>query len=121
MCELTSKAYRPHDVTEHCTVRQCYAGPAGGIAGPNGMLPAGQRKGAFSRCAVGCQEVSNNTASLALELVGYDSSLQTAMQYVFGSSFVCQVRACVPFDCTLAIPEMKPLVLKQELVVRNTS
>ena len=51
------------------------------------------------------KKLSNNTASLALELVGYDSSLQTAMQYVFGSSFVCQVRACVPFGCTLAVPK----------------
>ena len=38
------------------------------------------------------QRVSNGAAQLALELVGYDQDLTAAMQYVFGSAFVCKVR-----------------------------
>ena len=37
------------------------------------------------------QRVSNGNAQLALELVGYDQDLTAAMQYVFGSAFVCKV------------------------------
>ena len=67
------------------------------------------------------KRLSNNKALLALELVGYDSSLQTAMQYVFGGSFVCQVRAYVPFMLHFGYPRTKPLALKQQLVVSHTS
>lgn len=37
------------------------------------------------------QRVSNGSAQLALELVGYDQDLTAAMQYVFGNAFVCKV------------------------------
>jgi hypothetical protein len=37
------------------------------------------------------QRLSRGNASLALELVGYNADLRTAMQYVFGGSFVCKV------------------------------
>ncbi|KAL0051178.1 hypothetical protein WJX82_003135 [Trebouxia sp. C0006] len=36
------------------------------------------------------QRVSNGSAQLALELVGYDQDLTAAMQYVFGNAFVCK-------------------------------
>ena len=39
------------------------------------------------------QQLSQGKASLALELVGYDTSLTAAMQYAFGGSYVCQVNA----------------------------
>ena len=37
------------------------------------------------------RQLSQGNASLALELVGFDAELKAAMQYVFGTSFVCQV------------------------------
>lgn len=46
------------------------------------------------------QRVSNGAAQLALELVGYDQDLTAAMQYVFGSAFVCKVRTgLLPCSC----------------------
>ncbi|DBA81803.1 hypothetical protein WJX77_004664 [Trebouxia sp. C0004] len=36
------------------------------------------------------QRVSNGSAQLALELVGYDQDLTAAMQYVFGNAYVCK-------------------------------
>jgi structural maintenance of chromosome 2 len=38
------------------------------------------------------QMAPGGAARVALELVGYDSELTSAMKYVFGSSFVCKVR-----------------------------
>ena len=35
-------------------------------------------------------------AALALELVGYDEDLSAAMQYAFGSAFVCKVSQLPP-------------------------
>ncbi|KAL2314879.1 Structural maintenance of chromosomes protein [Schizosaccharomyces pombe] len=35
------------------------------------------------------KKISNNKAQLALELIGYDDELLPAMQYVFGSTLVC--------------------------------
>lgn len=37
------------------------------------------------------RSLSKDKASLALELVGYDQELSSAMNYVFGNAFVCKV------------------------------
>ena len=37
------------------------------------------------------QRLSKGKAQLALQLVGFEGPLTSAMQYVFGSAFVCQV------------------------------
>lgn len=46
---------------------------------PKGVLDAAARLGA-------------GRARPALELVGFDGGVQAAMKYVFGNTFVCQVR-----------------------------
>ena len=44
-----------------------------------------------SRAQTTAEKLSQGKARLAIELVGFDSELKAAMQYVFGSSFVCPV------------------------------
>ena len=41
-------------------------------------------------------KLSGGSAMLALELVGFDQCLSTAMQYVFGNAFVCKVGLHLP-------------------------
>ena len=41
-------------------------------------------------------KLSSGSAKLALELVGFDQDLSTAMQYVFGNAFVCKVGLHLP-------------------------
>ena len=50
----------------------------------SGRVPAGSVMNA-------AQQLSKGRAQLALQLVGFEGQLQTAMQYVFGSAFICQV------------------------------
>ena len=38
------------------------------------------------------QKLSKGRAQLALQLVGFEVQLTAAMQYVFGSAFICQVQ-----------------------------
>jgi structural maintenance of chromosome 2 len=51
-----------------------------------------QARGASAEQQVAAAKVSGGEAKLALSLVGFDSELQAAMQYVFGAGFVCKVR-----------------------------
>ena len=40
--------------------------------------------------------LSSGSAKLALELVGFDQDLSSAMQYVFGNALVCKVGPHLP-------------------------
>ena len=44
-----------------------------------------------SKAQSAAEKLSQGKAKLAIELVGYDAELKAAMQYVFGSSFICPV------------------------------
>ena len=66
------------------TPRQTLTLPAPHSLQVNGRVPSASVQGT-------AQHLSRGNASLAIELVGYDTELKTAMQYVFGSSFICQV------------------------------
>ena len=46
---------------------------------------------ASNAVATAAHKLSKGNAQLALQLIGYDQDLTTAMQYVFGSTFVCKV------------------------------
>lgn len=52
---------------------------------------------ASSAAQKAARSLSKGKASLALELVGYDEELSSAMSYVFGNAFVCKVSLeCAP-------------------------
>ena len=48
---------------------------------------------ASSAVTAAAHNISKGNATLALQLIGYDQDLTTAMQYVFGSAFICKVNS----------------------------
>lgn len=46
---------------------------------------------AASRVTQAAEKLSKGSAQLALQLIGYNQDVATAMEYVFGGAFICKV------------------------------